>query len=278
LPTSTPTPQPATIVYVQSNDQIHHLGLVSSGGQDIELRLHEFAAAPAWSADGQRVAFFGESGISELGGIYSEGNGIWLIEIQNRAVSQLRKVDHVKNIAWSPDGLKLAFETGPPGVTHQVMVIDARDGQELARFAGEQPAWTPNSQTLAIKSCAPECGLWQVNLDGGGGRLLTRDSTDSYPAWSPDGRYLVFTSRGRSGDWELYRLTISNDSLRQLTQRPGTDITPAFSPDGIELYYRTDGFGTWQIRAMASDGSNDHLIRTNVGPSQDWGLARMSVR
>ncbi len=275
--TATPTPRPVTVVYVQSSQQLHQLGLINSSGQEIDSKLHEFAAAPAVSPNGRQIAFFGESGISQLGEIYGEGNGIWLIDIQNRGVQLLHKIDHVKNINWSPDGTKLAFEVGPPGMGHQVMVIDAKGGRELSRFPGEQPAWAPDSQTLAIKACSPECGLWRINMDGREGKLLTRDGTDSYPAWSPDGQYLTFTSRGRTGDWELYRLTLADDTLLQLTDRSGTDVTPVFSPDGLEIYFRTDVDGVWQLRAISPDGANERLIHHNVGPSEDWGLARPGV-
>jgi hypothetical protein len=275
--TPTPTPPPAIVVYVQSNGQNHDLGLVTSSAELLDASLHRRAAAPAWSPDGSSVAFYGEPGISEFGGVYAQGSGVWLIELQTGQVSLLFQIDHIFTMDWSSDGAKLALEVGPPGVAHQVYVIDARDGQEISRFPGQQPAWKPNGQELVIKSCAPECGLWQVDLNGQGGRLLTRDSTDSYPAWSPAGDYLVFTSRSRTGDWELYQLRLTENEPIQLTNRSGTDTTPVFSPDGIEIYFRTDAFGAWEVRAMAVDGSNERVIRANVGPSDDWGRARPAV-
>jgi tetratricopeptide (TPR) repeat protein len=279
LPTPTPTPRPVTLVYVQSNEASHQLGIVSSEGNVVNADLHRWAAAPAWSGDGQRVAFYGEQGISQLGGIYAQGSGIWLVEVESGDLELLFAIDHIRNMAWSPDGTRLAFEVGPPGdITHQIYVIEASSGRELSRFAGEQPAWSPNGLELVIKSCLPECGLWRVGLDGGGGRLISRDSTDSYPTWSPKGKYIAFTSRARTGDWELYRLELSTEELVRLTDRPGSDTTPVFSPDGLEIYYRTDGLGGWSIRAMAVDGSNDHLVLAEVGFSTDWGLARPAVK
>ena len=147
--------------------------------------LHPRAAAPAWSPDGRWLAFYGEEGISELGGIYSQGSGIWILEIATGQLQLFKAVDHIRNMTWSPDGEKLALEVGPPSIVHQIFIYDARDGQEISRFPGEQPAWSPDSQELVVKSCSPECGLWRVGFDGGGGRLLTPDSTDSYPTWSP---------------------------------------------------------------------------------------------
>ncbi len=277
--TPTPTPKPATVVYVQSNGANHALGIVSSTGNLLNANLHHRAAAPAWSPDGTEVAFYGEQGISELGGIYAQGNGIWIIDLQSDTPRLLFQVDHIRSMNWSPDGAKLALEIGPPGVTHEIVVIDARDSQEISRFPGEQPAWLPSSAELVIKSCAPECGLWQVGIDGSSGKLLTRDSTDSYPTWSSTGQYLVFSSRFRDGDWEIYRLDLTDPDadLVRLTERPGTDTTPVFSPDGLEIYLRTDAFGDWQITAMAVDGSNERVVRDSIGSSDDWGLARPAV-
>jgi Tol biopolymer transport system component len=279
-PTPTPTPRPATVIFVQSSGVNHDLGLVSSGGALIDADLHPRAAAPAWSPNGGEVAFYGEEGIQELGGIYAQGNGVWILNVQSGSPRLLFPIDHVRNMTWSPDGDKLAFEIGAPGVEiHSVVVIDARDGKEINRFPGEQPAWLPDSAELVIKSCAPECGLWRVGIDGSSSRLLTRDSTDSYPAISPNGEYLVFSSRFRNGDWEVYRVPLANPDaeLVRLTNRPGTDTTPVISPDGREIYIRTDAFGGWQITAMAIDGSNERTIRSDVGPSDDWGLARPAV-
>jgi Tol biopolymer transport system component len=266
------------VVYVQGYGENHNLGLASSGGKLIRSNLHPLASAPTWSPDGEKIAFYGEPGISDLGGIYAQGSGIWTLELETSQLALLFSIEHIRNMDWAPGGKKLAAEVGPPGVPHQVLIIDARDGTEIGRFPGEQPTWSPDSQELIIKSCAPECGLWKVGFDGQGGKLLTRDSTDSYPTWSSTGQYVVFTSRARTGDWEIYRLDLSEGELVRLTNRPGTDTTPIFSPDGLEIYLRTDAFGKdWRIMAMSVEGRNERPIVDDIGPSSDWGLARPAV-
>ncbi len=274
-----PAPAPPTLAYVQSNDRTHDLMLLAPTAP--AATLHQHAAAPAWSPDGATLAFFGEAGISDLGGVYAQGNGVWLLEngSQGPAIRQLVAQDHVRNIAWSPNGQMLAFEVGEPGrANNEVIIVAADSGQAVNRFSGEHPAWWPDNQHLVVKGCYDDCGLWRVTLDGARVEQLTFTDSDSYPAISRNGDYLAFSSR-RDGDWEIYRLGLADGSLRRLTSRPGTDTTPRFlGVCGQEIYWRADEAGQWSIRAMNFDGTNARLIREGIGPSGDWGLARPAVR
>ena len=274
-PTPTATPQPVTVVYVESSEQVHNLGILTA---DEVIKLEQ-ASAPAWSPDGTKIAFFGEAPLYNA--------GIWVVDSQGQNPMQLFPnvgtetlsagvKDHIKNLTWAPDGTMLAFETDTPSEFPEIWVIDSVAGRPISRFSGEQPAWGPNSKELIIRSCTPRCGLWQVGLDGSGGRQLTFNSSDSYPAWSPTGEYLVF-SRFFDNNWEIYRIQMDNRRMMRLTNRPSTDTTPVFSPDGLEVYLRTDPFGIWRVSAISIDGRNERVIRDNIGPSDIWGLARPTV-
>jgi Tol biopolymer transport system component len=279
-PITLPFPGSAWIVYVQSNDQRHDLvGTVTSTAPPLTANLQAHAAAPAWSPDGGKLAFFGEEGISELGGVYEQGNGVWVMDIVNGQGQNPRLIvaqAHVKNMVWSSDGTKLAFEVGPPDRTHEIMVVDPRDGHQISRYSGQQPAWSPDSQKIVFKGCVDGCGLWQVNFDGSGAEQLTFGDSDSYPAWSPTGQFLVFTS-ARDGNWDLCRLQRADDQLVRLTDRPGTDITPVFGPCGQNIYVRTDHYGGWRITVMRLDGSDETTIVEGVGATEEWGLARPAI-
>jgi Tol biopolymer transport system component len=74
------------------------------------------------------------------------------------------------------------------------------------------------------------------------------------PAWSPDGRTIVFVS-GRDGNGEVYAMDANGSSPRNLTQDPAQDVHPAWSPDG---------------RSIAFVSSRSPSSRCKPGPGPCW--------
>ena len=57
------------------------------------------------------------------------------------------------------------------------------------------------------------------------------------PAWSPDGRTIVFVS-WRDGNGEVYAMDANGSGPRNLTQNPAKkDVRPAWSPDGRRIAF-----------------------------------------
>ena len=56
------------------------------------------------------------------------------------------------------------------------------------------------------------------------------------PAWSPDGRTIVFVS-WRDGNGEVYAMDADGSGPRNLTQHPAKDVRPAWSPDGRRIAF-----------------------------------------
>jgi len=62
-------------------------------------------------------------------------------------------------------------------------------------------------------------------------RLTERDETyDYYPCWSPDGKYIVFSSSSqghpRRGNWSLYMVKVNPKRIFPLFDSPGRDQFP----------------------------------------------------
>jgi TolB protein len=87
-----------------------------------------------------------------------------------------------------------------------------------------------------------EENLFVSNADGSGERALTKGALDYNPAWSPDGKWIAFTSE-RDGSADLYRVRTDGSGLERLTDDPAFDDQAAFSPDGSQIVFVTTRAG-----------------------------------
>jgi Tol biopolymer transport system component len=101
-----------------------------------------------------------------------------------------------------------------------------------------------------------------IGLDGKSDAITNTDAGDSTPAWSPDGKRLVFVRKGA--------VWVNDDGgTRQLSDKGATSF-PQFSLDGTEIAYaneisRTPNLGF--IWLMSADGANQHPIFTSDDPN-----------
>ena len=86
------------------------------------------------------------------------------------------------------------------------------------------------------------------------------------PAWSPDGRYVVFSAI--SGAWsDLYVYDYALDQRRRLTRDPYGDLQPAWSPDNSKIVFASSRDGNTEIYVMDADGRD--VRRLTDHPSND---------
>jgi TolB protein len=136
------------------------------------------------------------------------------------------------------------------------------------RRHGTLPArWITRRRLVAVAVIALLAALVVTPALGIGDRLLSLIQSKpspldvQAPAWSPDGRTIVFVS-WRDGDGEVYAMDADSSSPRNLTQDPAQDVHPAWSPDG---------------RRIAFVSSRSPSSRCKPGPGPCWdGLNRRS--
>ncbi len=92
---------------------------------------------------------------------------------------------------------------------------------------------------------------YEIYLATADGKILRRlthaPGYDAEASFSPDGQWIVFSSR-RDGDQELYAMRSDGTGQRRLTWRPGNDGGPFFSPDGKKITWRSfDRRGNAQV-------------------------------
>ncbi|MCW3105513.1 MAG: Protein TolB [Segetibacter sp.] len=87
---------------------------------------------------------------------------------------------------------------------------------------------------------------------------------DSYPMLSHDGKKIVFQSN-RTGDWEIFSMTVDGKNLKQLTNSAGPDLIPVWSPDDSKIVFASERDNDSEIYIMNSDGSNQKRLTTTPG-------------
>jgi TolB protein len=130
-------------------------------------------------------------------------------------------------------------QANPPG--------RAQDSEAPARAETPAPA-ARQSYALAVASFAPlNADVFIADADGRNARPFLPDRRLDYNAsFSPDGRWVVFTST-RDGSADVYRARPDGSRLEKLTDGPAFDDQGALSPDGDWLAFVSSRSGQADI-------------------------------
>jgi serine/threonine protein kinase/WD40 repeat protein len=120
-------------------------------------------------------------------------------------------------------------------------------------------AWTPDGRIVYPSLASGNLNIWIMNRDGTEPKRLTANpSTDSMPAVSPDGRYIVFVS-----DWagfpSLWRMDLDGGNLKQLTEKE-EDLDPQISPDSHWIVFSSYRSGREALWKMPIEGGAPVLL------------------
>ena len=109
------------------------------------------------------------------------------------------------------------------------------------------PAVSPNGKTLAF---AARGWIWLMDSAAREAKRLTKSGAiDSRPAWSPDGRQIVFV-RDDTKDTSIVLIEAGNGREKILIDTPALDLDPVFSRDGQSVIYSSAESGDldlWRI-------------------------------
>jgi TolB protein len=176
---------------------------------------------------------------------------------------------------FSPDGRYYAFVQCRANLNLRLVIRDVKQNRDAVfdpggGFAGmHKPSIAPDSsRTIFSIPRAPGQQIASVNILGQDRKHLTQTGINNWPAFSPDGRQIVFGS-SRDGDFEIYVMNADGSAVRRLTRSPGLDVRPAWSPDGKRIAFTSNRDGNYEIYVMDADGSRLHRI-TNHPDRDDY--------
>jgi len=225
---------------------------VSRNGAELPLAAPERAyRGPRVSPDGRRIAI----------SITEQETQIWLYDLSQETLTRLTFGGNVNNNpSWTPDGKRIAFESGKEGPLNIFWQLADGSGGLERLTTSEYPqvphSWSPDGQLLAFVETNPTTGydIWMLRMggtsqssaqvpSGGSGQVrkaltfLQTRFDEAVPRFSPDGRWLAYVSN-ESGRNEIYVQPYPGPGGKwQISTEGGAE--PVWNRNGRELFYRT---------------------------------------
>lgn len=258
------------------------------------MKQHHFLnSKPIFSPDGERILYYSDR--KGLDGIYIMNALSGKVEKKLMIGSMSTRFESIRsmnsNLAWSPDGTRIAFVAKSKG-RDKLFIMEVPKGRllreiELPLDFFMSPAWSPKDEQVAmVGTTAGMTDLYVYDLATGELRRLTNDDADEEsPTWFPDGRRLAYVrypapavqpvfrpdSTGverltgvdfasdanvRFGNGDIWECDIEGGEPRLIIGTPGNDGEPVIFGDGAEILFVSDESGVRNLyRGSVAVGS-----------------------
>jgi len=226
----------AEVVYESISNGILVVQVMPWPGDLNDLKLTQIikegtARATAWSPNGKMIAWDASPGGGY--GIFFHGEENTDFEAQSAIQIPGEQPD------WSPDSHWVVYRSGREG--KQGLWISDRFDSVPRRITDDGtdsfPRWSPDGKWIAFqREAGGNVDVYVMPAPGGQGpehpdgsqvrRLTDAHGPDTLPAWTPDGRHIVFRS-ARSGAWGIYIMNADGSGQQPLISYgdPGPDWT-----------------------------------------------------
>jgi TolB protein len=233
----------------------------------IVMQSNEPLMSPAWSPDGQSLAYV--SFEDRLPSIYVQ----YLKTGERHQVSARAGVNQAP--AWSPDGKKLALTLSTRDGNLDVYVLDLAT-QALTRITDDpgidtEPQWSKDGRTLYFTSDrAGGPQIYSVGTSPGDRprRLTFQGAYNARPRLSPDESTLAFVTQ-EEGAYRIATMDLKGHNDMQVLTKGRFDVSPSYAPNGAEIIYATRDRGRGVLAMVSSDGRVQERLVSSEGDVQE---------
>ena len=214
------------------------------------------------------------------GGLLVFGSGasgdlqlVWMNNSGKEISTVADKLEELQGAVVSPQGDRIALQIDAG--ENDIWVLDLSRGVRtrltFGPVANTSPVWSPDGKWIAYAS--PRTGrfnLYRKPSDGSGAEelLLTDDQGIDPSDWSHDGKYLIYTRGGPTG--QTWALPLQGERKPSMVLSRGAFAK--FSPDGRWLAYTSDESGAFEVYVVAFGGGQaKYQVSANAGQLPRWG-------
>lgn len=216
--------------------------------------------APAWSPDGNKLAYVSFEG---------RQSAIYVQDLSSGRREQVASYQGINSSpAFSPDGRKLAMSLSKGG-NADIYVLDLATRQ-LTQLTDHyaidtEPAWAPNGSNLVFTSDrGGKPQIYRVGAAGGPAQRVTFEGDYNADAsYSPDGDALTMVTR-EGGRFRVV-MTDANGGSRRYISNGSLDESPSFAPNGNMIIYATQNNGRGVLAATPVSSGASHRLSRDAG-------------
>lgn len=289
----------------EKSEFLTHVWVASADGKvNYQFTFGEKSCTnPQFSPDGKYLSFTSARGGSDA------KNQIWLMKLTGGEAEQLTKGKSGVNFyAWATDSKRIAYAMNDPeGEQEEKDKKEKRDMtvvDKVYKYAhlyttmiekndkGARPTkrltsgnfhitsfdWSPDSKTIAFShQVSPLVDVWpttdisSVPSDSGAvTQVISRKGLDAGPTYSPDGKWIAFTSDNGDTRWaravDVYVMPAKGGEPKKLAETPDRSSgILTWSVDNKEIYVNETDRTSSRIFALPIDGGKPRVITTGDG-------------